>query len=70
MTLNGTNGFVVEGLNQGDYLGCSVSTAGDVNGDGFADLVLGASDVSPGGRSYAGNGIDHAAVMKISSLAG
>ena len=41
-TLNGTNGFKVEGLSTNDLLGISVSTAGDLNGDGRADLVLGA----------------------------
>ena len=53
-TLNGSNGFAIEGLNANDYLGYSVSTAGDVNGDGKADLVLGAYTASPGGRSSAG----------------
>ncbi len=53
-TLNGNNGFAVEGLNAQDGLGCSVSTAGDLNRDGFADLVLGASQASPGGRADAG----------------
>jgi hypothetical protein len=42
-TLNGKNGFVIEGLASGDQLGTSVSTAGDFNGDGKEDLVLGAS---------------------------
>jgi FG-GAP repeat/Putative Ig domain len=45
-TLNGTNGFVVNGLEPGGYLGASVSTAGDINNDGKDDLVLGAPDVS------------------------
>lgn len=40
--LNGSNGFTVPGLTAGDYLGKSVSTAGDMNGDGISDLVLGA----------------------------
>ncbi len=53
-TLNGSNGFAIEGLNADDHLGCSVSTAGDVNGDGFADLILGANYASPGERSRAG----------------
>ena len=53
-TLNGSNGFKVEGLAAGDYLGSSVSTAGDLNGDGKADLVLGADHADPGGRTDAG----------------
>ena len=42
-TLNGTNGFKLDGEASGDYSGSSVSTAGDVNGDGYADLLIGAS---------------------------
>ena len=45
-TLNGTNGFAIPGIVANGYLGYSVSTAGDINGDGKADLVLGAYDVS------------------------
>jgi hypothetical protein len=37
-TLNGSNGFIVSGVS---FSGNSVSSAGDVNGDGFADLILG-----------------------------
>ena len=42
--LDGTNGFVVNGIDAFDYSGESVSSAGDVNGDGFADILIGASD--------------------------
>ena len=41
-TLDGTNGFRLIGIDAGDISGCSVSSAGDVNGDGFADLIVGA----------------------------
>ena len=40
--LNGTNGFQINGINLSDESGYSVSSAGDFNGDGFADLIIGA----------------------------
>jgi hypothetical protein len=46
--LDGTNGFHLLG-GQGDHAGKSVSAAGDVNGDGFADLVIGAPFGNPDG---------------------
>lgn len=53
-SLNGDNGFRVPGLVAGDVLGRSVSRAGDVNGDGLDDFVLGAPDADPGASNYAG----------------
>jgi hypothetical protein len=41
-TLNGSNGFAINGIAADDYSGLSVSSAGDVNGDGFDDLIIGA----------------------------
>ena len=38
-----------------DHFGWSVAGVGDVNGDGFDDLVVGAPSADPGGRSEAGN---------------
>ncbi|HYE47598.1 MAG TPA: FG-GAP-like repeat-containing protein [Caulobacter sp.] len=40
--LDGTNGFRIEGENLLDLLGMGVAGAGDINGDGFDDLVVGA----------------------------
>jgi len=42
-SLSGTEGFVIQGDAAGDQAGRSVSSAGDVNGDGFDDLIVGAS---------------------------
>ena len=53
-TLNGSNGFAINGIAVSDYSGYSVSSAGDVNGDGFDDLIIGAPGVSPNGISSAG----------------
>ncbi|MDZ7905315.1 MAG: integrin alpha [Cypionkella sp.] len=48
-TLNGSNGFQINGEAAYDYSGRSVSSAGDVNGDGFDDLIIGAYGADPNG---------------------
>ncbi|MEE8458220.1 MAG: integrin alpha [Phycisphaerales bacterium] len=50
----GTGGFVINGIDPGDVSGRSVSGAGDVNGDGLADLIVGAYRADPGGNNSAG----------------
>lgn len=40
-SLDGLNGFRLTGALAGDQNGKSVSTAGDVNGDGFDDIIMG-----------------------------
>jgi Ca2+-binding RTX toxin-like protein len=52
--LNGSNGFAINGIAIGDYSGTSVSGAGDINGDGIGDVIIGASQASPNGQSKAG----------------
>jgi hypothetical protein len=74
----GSGGFVINGVsgavttNDGDYSGDSVSTAGDVNGDGLADLIIGARDDSPNGNhsgaSFVVFGKTDGAVIELSSI--
>jgi hypothetical protein len=53
--LDGSNGFLVTGLEPQDRMGAAVSPAGDFNHDGTADFLLGALGASPGDRSRAGS---------------
>ena len=49
-SLDGTNGFRLAGVGFTDSSGVAVSSAGDVNGDGLADLLLGAIGADPNGQ--------------------
>ena len=75
-TLNGSNGFRLDGVAQGDALGKMVSGAGDVNGDGFDDVIVGAFLFGPkgnySGSSYVifGKAAGFSAAMNLSSLDG
>ncbi|MBJ7389339.1 MAG: FG-GAP repeat protein, partial [Sphingomonadaceae bacterium] len=45
----GTGGFVINGVSADDRSGVSVSSAGDVNRDGYDDLIVGALNADPNG---------------------
>jgi len=49
-SLDGSNGFKLDGEESFDHSGTSVSAAGDVNGDGISDLIIGAIDANVNGR--------------------
>lgn len=46
----GTGGFAIFGVDDSDYTGYSVDHAGDVNGDGLDDVIVGAQSDDPMGR--------------------
>jgi hypothetical protein len=52
-SLDGDNGFAIPGVENGSITGWSVSSAGDVNHDGYADILIGAPN-NAGGGSYRG----------------
>jgi hypothetical protein len=45
--LDGSNGLILNGIDPNDDSGRAVRSAGDVNGDGFDDLLIGADGADP-----------------------
>ena len=66
--LDGSDGFIIDGLETRDNLGAGVDTAGDFNGDGFDDIGLGSPYADPNAASNSGStyivfGGDHAGLV-------
>ena len=67
-------GFVINGEAVSDQSGRSVSNAGDVNGDGLDDLIVGADGANPSGKSSAGksyvvSGKANSSAINLSAIA-
>lgn len=71
--LDGGNGFLIGGINPGDNAGFSVDGAGDVNGDGIDDLIVGAPNANGfAGESYVvfGTTVGFPAAFDLTALDG
>jgi methionine-rich copper-binding protein CopC len=75
--LSGRDGLRLDGVTAGDFAGRAVAGAGDMNGDGFADVVVGAASAAPGGKLAAGSAYvllgkssAFSSTLKLSSLDG
>ncbi|SGZ73125.1 Flagellar hook-length control protein FliK [Bathymodiolus thermophilus thioautotrophic gill symbiont] len=66
---SGTGGFVINGENTEDRSGFSVSSAGDVNGDGLDDLIIGAHSANNTGKSYVVFGKANTDAIDLSDIA-
>ena len=71
--LTESQGFIIRGESESDFLGYSVSFTGDVNGDGFDDIVIGApgsfdSYVIFGTDQGFGSVVDGRRIIDLSSL--
>ncbi|MBD3236490.1 MAG: hypothetical protein GF330_07290 [Candidatus Eisenbacteria bacterium] len=65
--------MVYYGTERGDYFGCSISSAGDLNADGYGDIIVGAQwHNNRDGRAYVylgGEALDPAPAVEIDPLA-
>ncbi|MFC7049706.1 cadherin domain-containing protein [Emcibacter nanhaiensis] len=71
---DGSAGIAIYGAEASDLTGTSVSSAGDVNGDGYADLIISSKGEDTGGNNagatyviYGGASLDHISLSDIES---
>ena len=54
--LDGTDGFRLDGETEEDRAGAALAGVGDINGDGYDDVLIGAPEATLAGRVFAGAG--------------
>lgn len=71
-SLDGSNGFRINGIARDDFSGRSVSSAGDLNGDGIDDIIVGAPAAGSDGEVYVvfGSATEFDAGFDLSTLDG
>ncbi len=74
-TLDGSNGFRLNGESSNDFVGAAVSAAGDINRDGFDDLLIGANGSNANGYKsgvsylvYGGPDVGASGVVELAEL--
>jgi len=65
----GSDGFVIDGRAGYDYSGASVASAGDINGDGLADLIIGSPKQNSSGLSFVVFGQSSSAAINLTAIA-
>ncbi|MCI0473652.1 MAG: integrin alpha, partial [Ignavibacteria bacterium] len=67
--LSATSNWTAESVQANAYFGCSVSTAGDVNGDGYSDVIVGANYYSNGQSNEGRVFVYHGSASGLSATA-
>ncbi|MCP4326117.1 MAG: DUF5011 domain-containing protein, partial [Alteromonadales bacterium] len=71
--IDSNNGFMINGAKSGDKAGFAVAGGGDVNGDGLADILVGAPYADPNssesGTAYVVFGKADSAVVELADIA-
>jgi len=68
--LDGTNGFTLNGVLAGDESGWQVGGASDLNGDSFADVLVGSNEIPTGYVSFGGTKVGSGGQVELSDLDG
>ncbi len=67
--LSASSSWTAESNQAGTYFGCSVASAGDVNGDGYSDVIVGAQYYSNGESNEGGAFVYHGSSTGLSATA-